>query len=91
MNKWLTLRKLKYEKECLENYDKLKTNNMMYKELMKELLDHEYKYEVTLQNISYLEKELNAIRNNYKEKLNEVEQKAGLRVSFVSSFLRILY
>jgi len=51
---------------------------------MKELLDFEYKYEVTLQNISYLEKELNNIRSNYKGKLNEVEQKAGLRVNIYS-------
>lgn len=51
---------------------------------MKDLLDYEYKYEVTLQNISYLEKEQTDLRNNYKDKLNEVEQKAGLRVIIVN-------
>jgi len=56
---------------------------------MKELLDFEYKYEVTLQNISYLEKELNTLRNNYKGKLNEVEQKAGLRVK-IAIYINLL-
>lgn len=56
---------------------------------MKELLDFEYKYEVTLQNISYLEKELTALRNSYKGKLNEVEQKAGLRVRICFKLIRI--
>lgn len=44
-------------------------------------MDLEYKYEVTLQKISYLEKEKESFTNKYKLNLHAVEQRAGLRVS----------
>jgi hypothetical protein len=47
---------------------------------MKELLDSEYKYEVTYQKILFLEKEKVGITGKFKDMLNTVEQKAGLRV-----------
>jgi len=48
-------------------------------ELIKELLADEYKYEVTLQKLAYLEKEKGNFTEKYKENLHLVEQKAGLR------------
>jgi len=47
--------------------------------LMKELLDLEYKYEVTLQKIHYLQKGKENFENKYKDNLHLIEQKAGLR------------
>ncbi len=47
---------------------------------MKELLDSEYKYEVTYQKILFLEKEKESFIDKFKDKLNLVEQKSGLRV-----------
>ncbi len=47
---------------------------------MKELLDSEYKYEVTYQKILFLEKEKNGLTGKFKDVLNTVEQKSGLRV-----------
>lgn len=43
-------------------------------------MDYEYKYEVTLQKISYLEKEKDSFTSRFKQNLHTVEQKAGLRV-----------
>jgi hypothetical protein len=53
----------------------------LFLDLIKQLLDLEYKYEVTLQKISYLEKEKESFTNKYKLNLHAVEQRAGLRVS----------
>jgi hypothetical protein len=50
---------------------------------MKELLDSEYKYEVTFQKILFLEKEKDGLTGKFKHMLNTVEQKAGLRVLFL--------
>jgi hypothetical protein len=55
--------------------------NFLFLDLIKNLLDLEYKYEVTLQKISYLEKEKESFTNKYKLNLHAVEQRAGLRVS----------
>ena len=49
-------------------------------ELIKSLLDLEYKYEVTLQKISFLEKEKENFLNKYRLNLHGVEQRSGLRV-----------
>jgi hypothetical protein len=49
-------------------------------ELIKELLDSEYKYEVTLQKNMFLEKDKNAFSEKFKDKLHLVEQRSGLRV-----------
>jgi hypothetical protein len=51
----------------------------IFLELIKELLSDEYKYEVTLQKLAYLEKEKENFVSKYKENLHLVEQKAGLR------------
>lgn len=84
---------LKQEKECQENFANLRDKNEEYNskenyinffnflDFIKNLLDLEYKYEVTLQKISYLEKEKESFTNKYKLNLHAVEQRAGLRVS----------
>lgn len=69
---------------CKKNNDKLHKINEEYKRLMKELLDFEYKYEVTLQKVSFLEKEKDSYMNKYKGELHSVEQKAGLRVLLIN-------
>jgi hypothetical protein len=79
---------LKKEKECIENFEDLKRKNDDYGsnyllkilELIKELLDSEYKYEVTLQKNMFLEKEKDAFSGQFKDKLHLVEQRSGLRV-----------
>jgi hypothetical protein len=71
---------LKQEEECQENFANLKDKNEEYNRLIKQLLDFEYKYEVTLQKISYLEKERDNFMNKYKLNLHAVEQRSGLRV-----------
>jgi len=85
------IEKLVYkEKICQENFSKLKEKNEQYNckffnkivALIKELLNHEYKYEVILQKINYLEKEKESFMNKYKLNLHSVEQHAGLRVIF---------
>jgi hypothetical protein len=53
-------------------------------ELMKELLDSEYKYEVTFQKILFLEKEKEALTGKFKDMLNKVEQRSGLRVNIIN-------
>ena len=78
------------EEKCMENFEILKNKNEEYGsknllknkfnlDLIKQLLNDEYKYEVTLQKLSYLEKEKDSFVNRYKENLHLVEQKAGLR------------
>jgi hypothetical protein len=86
--------KIKEEALCKENFLLLKDQNKDYNSkfkfktiyilgLIKQLLDHEYKYEVTLQKISYLEREKNNFVNKYKLSLHNVEQKSGLRVKIL--------
>lgn len=85
------------EKKCQENFKDLKGKNEDYGSniifnyigLIKELLDLEYKYEVTLQKISYLEKEKDNFMSKYKQSLHDVEQKAGLRVISLYKYFRI--
>jgi len=77
---------LKQEEECQENFANLKDKNEEYNRLIKQLLDFEYKYEVTLQKISYLEKEKDNFMNKYKLNLHAVEQRSGLRVNFFFNF-----
>ena len=48
--------------------------------MIKELLDSEYKYEVTLQKNMFLDKEKNAFADKFRDKLHSVEQRSGLRV-----------
>ena len=67
------------EIECIKNHDILKKLKDEYQVLMKEVLDHEFKLEVTLQRILYLEKEYDKYLQLYKDKLHVVEQKAGLK------------
>lgn len=74
---------LKQEEECQENFANLKDKNEEYNRLIKQLLDFEYKYEVTLQKISYLEKEKDNFMNKYKLNLHAVEQRSGLRVKLI--------
>lgn len=57
--------------------------------LIKQLLDNEYKYEVTFQSVTYLERERDHFMNKYKQALHAVEQRAGLRVIRLLKF-RIL-
>ena len=45
-----------------------------------QLLDLEYKYEVTLQKLSYLEKERDSFQERYRLNLHAIEQRSGLRV-----------
>ncbi len=68
------------EIECIKNHDILKKLKDEYQGLMKDVLDHEFKLEVTLQRILYLEKEYDKYLQLYKDKLHVVEQKAGLKV-----------
>ena len=68
------------KKKCKENFKKLTSFKNEYGKLMEGLLELEYKYEVTLQKIHYLEKEKESFSDKYKENLHMLEQKAGLRV-----------
>ena len=84
LNKYLAEieEKTKEEKICLENHEILTKLKKDYKNKLKELLDCEFKLEVTLQKIDYLEKKKIDYTQKYKLKLHSIEQKAGLRVRF---------
>jgi hypothetical protein len=69
--------------KCKENFKKLTQFKNEYGRLMEELLELEYKYEVTLQKIHYLEKEKGSFTDKYKDNLHLLEQKAGLRVYMI--------
>lgn len=71
------------EKICLENHYKLTKLKKDYKNKLKELLDCEFKLEVTLQKNDYLDKKKIDYTQKYKDKLHLIQQKAGLRVSLI--------
>lgn len=81
LNKEIHLNTIK-EAECIKNHLELKRLKEEYQQMMKDLLDSEFKLEVTLQKISYLDKEKDNYMQKYKDNLHVVEQKAGLRVSY---------
>lgn len=72
---------LEKEQKCILFYAELKRLREEYQKMMKEMLDNEYKLEVVLQKINYLEKEKDEYTKKYKDQLHVVEQKAGLKVS----------
>lgn len=78
------------EEKCKNNYILLRKQNETYNELMKQLLALEYKYEVTLQKVTYLEKEHNHYIDKYKDNLHKVEQESGLKNLILEKKLEIL-
>ena len=77
-NKEIEINTIK-EIECIKNHETLKRLKEEYQNLIKDVLDYEFKLEVTLQRTSYLEKEKHQYLDKYKTRLHVVEQKAGLR------------
>ena len=53
-------------------------------------MDLEYKFEVTLQKVNYLDKEHNHFLDKYKGSLHKVEQESGLRNLILEKKLEIL-
>jgi len=78
-NEKLIAEKAKEEELCKSRFKELSGLNTDYSKLKEDLLDKEYKYEVTFQKIKYLEKEKGYFVNKYKDILHDVEQKAGLK------------
>ena len=72
-------RLLEKEAKCKENFSLLRNQNKDYKKLIKQLLDQEYKYEVTFQKVTYLDKEHTHYVDLYKNSLHRVEQESGLK------------
>ena len=68
------------EEQCKVYYEELKSLRSNYQQLMKDMLDNEYKLEVILQKNMYLEKEKEQYTKKYKDSLHLIEQKAGLKV-----------
>ena len=83
-------RLLEKEAKCKENFSLLRTQNNDYKKLIKQLLDQEYKYEVTFQKVTYLDKEHTHYVNLYKNSLHKVEQESGLKNLILEKKLEIL-
>jgi hypothetical protein len=72
-------RLLEKEAKCKENFNLLRNQNKDYKKLIKQLLNQEYKYEVTFKKVTYLDKEHNDYVDKYKNSLHKVEQESGLK------------
>ena len=83
-------RLLEKEAKCKENFGLLRTQNKDYKKLIKQLLDQEYKYEVTYQKVTYLDKEHTHYVDLYKNSLHRVEQESGLKNLILEKKLEIL-
>ena len=83
-------RLLEKEAKCKENFSLLRTQNNDYKKLIKQLLDQEYKYEVTFQKVTYLDKEHTHYVDLYKNSLHKVEQESGLKNLILEKKLEIL-
>ena len=83
-------RLLEKEAKCKENFNLLRNQNKDYKKLIKQLLDQEYKYEVTFQKVAYLDKEHNHYVDKYKNSLHKVEQESGLKNLILEKKLEIL-
>ena len=83
-------RLLEKEAKCKENFNLLRNQNKDYKNLIKQLLDQEYKYEVTFQKVAYLDKEHNHYIDKYKNSLHKVEQESGLKNLILEKKLEIL-
>ena len=81
---------LEKEAKCKENFGMLKNQNKDYKKLIKQLLDEEYKYEVTFQKVTYLDKEHSHYVDKYKNSLHKVEQESGLKNLILEKKLEIL-
>jgi hypothetical protein len=81
---------LEKEAKCKENFNLLRNQNKDYKKLIKQLLDQEYKYEVTFQKVTYLDKEHNHYVDKYKNSLHKVEQESGLKNLILEKKLEIL-
>lgn len=81
---------LEKEAKCKENFGMLKNQNKDYKKLIKQLLDEEYKYEVTFQKVTYLDKEHSHYIDKYKKSLHDVEQESGLKNLILEKKLEIL-
>lgn len=82
--------KLAEEEKCKENFALLKNQNIEYNKLIKQLLDEEYKYEVTFQKVTYLDKEHGHYLDKYKGSLHQVEQESGLKNLILEKKLEIL-
>ena len=83
-------RLLEKEAKCKENFSLLRNQNKDYKKLIKQLLDQEYKYEVTFQKVTYLDKEHTHYVDLYKNSLHRVEQESGLKNLILEKKLEIL-
>ncbi len=83
-------RLLEKERKCKENFILLRNQNKDYKSLIKLLLDEEYKYEVTLQKVKFLDKEHDHFVDKYKNSLHKVEQESGLKNLILEKKLEIL-
>jgi hypothetical protein len=81
---------LEKEKKCLENFNLLRNQNIEYNKLIKQLLDAEYKYEVTFQKVTYLDKEHNHFLDKFKSNLHRVEQESVLKNFILEKKLEIL-
>ena len=81
---------LEKEAKCKENFDLLRDQNQEYNTLIKQLLAAEYKYEVTFQKVTYLDKEKEHFFNKYKESLHKVEQESGLKNLILEKKLEIV-
>ena len=82
-------RLLEKEAKCKENFSLLRNQNKDYKKLIKQLLDQEYKYEVTFQKVTYLDKEHTHYVDLYKNSLHRVEQESGLKLEILEDNLEI--
>lgn len=78
------------ETKCKENFALLRNQNKDYKKLIKQLLDEEYKYEVTFQKVTYLDKEHSHYVDKYKNSLHKVEQESGLKNLILEKKLEII-
>lgn len=58
--------------------------------MIKQLLDAEYKYEVTFQKVNFLEKERESYFQKYKDALHRVEQESGLKNFILEKKLEII-
>ena len=83
-------KRIEKEAKCKENFSLLRNQNKDYKKLIKQLLDQEYKYEVTFQKVTYLDKEHTHYVDLYKNSLHRVEQESGLKNLILEKKLEIL-
>lgn len=77
---------IKDKKEWEMIVNKKKILRQSIAELEANYRELEFKYEVKLQQFSYLEKEKDALYDKYEERMYEIQQKTGLRVTFFFIF-----